>query len=232
MLTAIIPSYLYTQYQDGPVPDPESNTSFGIAGIGVASIAVAGRQPVSNPVTDLQAFINAYNSLAQGYLDSVNDLSLPIYTKQSGLMLDWVALGVYGAYRPSLSAGTSFTPLGAYNTVPYSTTAYSEDIKGGTATTYVVTDDFFKRILTWNFYKGEGFQFDIPWLKRRVKQFLYGLDGVALNIDNTYEISITLSAPNNFVIHIPDIAAAPVFAACIAQGVLNVPFQYNFTVTY
>lgn len=232
MLTQIIPSYLYVQYQDEPLPDPADNKSYAIPAIGVATIAVSGRGPIANPISDLQAFVNAYNSLAQGYLDDINALNLPIYTLQSGAMLDWVALGIYGVNRPSLSTGTSYTPLGVYNTEPYNTRAYSEDVKGGTAVNYVVTDDHFKRILTWNFYKGDGFQFNIPWLKRRVKRFLYGFDGVDFPIEETYQVSVTKPSANSFVIHVPNIDIAPILSACIAQAVLNLPFEYTFTVTY
>lgn len=232
MLTQIIPSYLYVQYQDEPAPTPAANSSYAVGGWGVATIAVTGRGPVADPPSDLQAFVNAYNSLAQGYLDDINSLSLPVYTLQSGAMLDWVALGLYGVNRPSLSTGTSYTPLGVYNTVPYNVTAYSQDIKGGTYTNYVVTDDHFKRILTWNFYKGDGFQFSIPWLKRRVKRFLYGFDGIDFPIGETYQVSVTKPSANSFTIHVPNIDIAPILSACIAQAVLNLPFQYTFTVTY
>lgn len=232
MLTDIIPSYLYVQYQDEPIPAPVANDTYAMPGIGIAGVAVAGRGPVTAQKSDLQAFVDSYNALAQGYLDDFNSLSLPIYTLQSGAMLDWVALGIYGVNRPSLSAGTSFGPDGVYNTVEYNKTAYSEDIKGGAYTNYVVTDDHFKRILTWNFYKGDGFQFDIPWLKRRIKRFLYGFNGVDFPIGDTYQVSVTKPSANSFAISIPNLDIAPIFAACIAQGVLNVPFQYTFTVSY
>lgn len=212
------------------MPSPPSNSSYAIPAEGVATIAVAGRGPQTNPVSDLQAFINAYNSLAQGYLDDINALDLPIYTTKSGMMLDWVALGIYGVNRPSLSTGTAFTPLGVYDTVPFNETAYSEDIKGGEVTNYVVTDDYFKRILTWNFYKGDGFQFNAVWLKRRVKRFLYGFNGVDFPIEETYQVSVTFPSPGTIEIGVPDIEASPILNACIIQGVLNVPFQYNITV--
>ena len=207
MLTETIPSYLYVQYQD----EPET---------GVGS------------VSDLQAFVNAYNSIAQGYLNSVNDLRLPIYTAQTGAMLDWVAFGIYGTQRPALSSGNTFSPLGVYNTVPYNTTAYSEDVKEGEIIVYNVTDDYFKRILTWNFYKGDGFQFTTQWLKRRIKRFLFGVDGINFPIEETYDVSVEYSSPNTINITIPDVEASPIFEAALAENIINVPFQYVFTVSY
>lgn len=232
MLTQIIPSYLYVQYQDEPTPDPVSNRDLAVAGVAVAGYAIAGAGLIDTRVSNLQAFINAYNSLAQGYLTDINALNLPIYTLQSGAMLDWVALGIYGVNRPSLSYGSTYTPLGVYNTVEYNVTAYSEDIKGGEVTNYIVTDDYFKRILTWNFYKGDGFQFNVTWLKRRVKRFLLGEDGIDFPIEETYDVSVTSPASNTFEITIADTDAAKIFEAALFQNVLNVPFQYTFMVTY
>ena len=40
-----------------------------------------------------------------------------------------------------------------------------------------VTDDVFKRILTWHFYKGDGKNFSVRWLKRRIWRFLQGANG-------------------------------------------------------
>lgn len=232
MLTQTIPSYLYVQYQDEPTAPAFDEGTLGIATVGIATEAITGRGRDVYPVSDLQAFVNSYNAVAQGYLDSVNSLNLPIYTIQSGTMLDWVALGLYGIQRPSLSVGTTYTPLGVYNTVVYNETAYSEDVKGGDITAYFVTDDYFKRIITWNFYNGDSFQFTIPWLKRRVKRFLDGIDGVDFPIDETYDISVILTGINSFEINVPDTEAAHILEACILQGILSLPFQYIFTVTY
>ena len=232
MLTQIIPSYLYIQYQDEPTAPPFDEGTLGIATVGIATEAVTGRSRDRYPVSDLQAFVNSYNAIAQGYLDSVNALNLPIYTLQTGSMLDWVALGLYGIQRPSLSVGTTYTPLGVYNTVVYNETAYSEDVKGGDITVYAVTDDYFKRIITWNFYSGDSFQFTIPWLKRRVKRFLDGIDGVDFPIDETYDISVSLIGVNAFEINVPDTEAARILEACVLQGIISLPFQYIFTVTY
>ena len=185
-----------------------------------------------NEDPDLTAFFTAYNVLAQQYLDNTNNLNLPIYTQPTGALLDWVALGIYGIKRPSLSTPAEFSNLGVYDTVPYDTTAYTEDIKTSPASFYVVTDDYFKRIITWNFYKGDGFQYTTEWLKRRIKRFLYGLNGVNFRIDNTYEISVTYTAPNTINIHIPNLDVSPIFESAIQGGVLNVPFQYIYNITY
>jgi len=43
---------------------------------------------------------------------------------------------------------------------------------------YELPDDIFKRILTWNLYKGDGNRFSMRWLKRRIARFLFGVNGI------------------------------------------------------
>ncbi|HHR1377797.1 TPA: hypothetical protein ACS3HB_005189, partial [Citrobacter freundii] len=75
-----------------------------------------------------------------------------------------------------------------FNTVPFNTRRVinqSEQV--------VVSDDLFKRIMTWNFYKGDGFYFTIPWLKRRIMRFLTGVNGVDVVNDQHWSISVLFS---------------------------------------
>jgi hypothetical protein len=59
---------------------------------------------------------------------------------------------------------------------------------------FTTTDDIFRRIITWHFWKGDGKVFDVRWLKRRVMRFLTGVDGTAGDTDMTYPVSITFGA--------------------------------------
>lgn len=186
---------------------------------------------------DLLAFFTAYNTLSQSNLDQTNDLNLPIYTTKSGLMLDWVALGIYGFTRPVLPKG-DYLSKGVYNTNELNDLPYNENVTIAPSEFYQTTDDIFKRIITWNFYKGDGYQFTIPWLKRRIERFLNGTNGVSPLISNTYEVSVTFDPIEYDQVNIaidptaPNIAYAPIFESALNSGALQFPFGYTFTVTY
>jgi hypothetical protein len=111
---------------------------------------------------NLQGFIAAYNALAQEYADWFNQINLPCYTGPliSDTLLDWVASGLYGIQRPALTGNA------------------------------LVTDDQFKRIISWHFYKDDGKVFDVRWLKRRIMRFLTGISGTGQGINQTYQISV------------------------------------------
>lgn len=233
MLTTILPSYLYTQYQDDD---------------------------------DLQSFVEVYNEYAQAYLDWFNSINLPVYTADSisGDLLDWVVSGLYGiSMRPSLPSG-HVTATGGYNTLAFNNLEYDRIRKIGSGSYYATTDDIFKRIVTWSFYKGDGMQFSINWLKRRVMRFLTGTNGTAPAIDQTYQISVEFGSGNqvNIIIlnglrvvtggamydrfafntlaynqvktkfyNYAPLQYAAILQAGIQSGALPLPFQFTYNVT-
>jgi hypothetical protein len=179
---------------------------------------------------DLQAFVASYNQITQSYVNTFNQLDLPVYTKLSGALLDWVGRGVYGYPRPTIPA-VAASVIGPVNTygpdffVPLNTQ------ESTAASNYNTTDDIYKRLLTWHFYKGDGKVFNISWLKRRIVRFLYGADGISPVITQTYDIGVTFSAGNNVNITMPASPQADILIAAIASGAAETPFQYtsNFT---
>lgn len=179
---------------------------------------------------DLQAFAGAYNAYAQAYLDYLNGLNLPIYTANTiiGPLLDWSALGIYGFKRPVFSnPGTGI--LGPLNTYQLNYLTLNTYQPGLPATFTLATDDVFKRTLTWHLYKGDGRVFSIRWLKRRVARFIYGLNGTDPALD-PYLISVTLTGPYAATITVPGIYMSTIFAQGVDQGVLEMPFQFAWTV--
>jgi hypothetical protein len=230
-VTTTIPSYLYQQYSDDQ---------------------------------DLQAFVSSYNTMTQQYVSWFNSTLLPVYTDASitGGLLDWVALGLYGFTRPILPSGLP-TTRGAYDTWAYNTVAYNQFSVLPASSYYVTNDDIFKRVLTWHLYKGDGKQFSIKWLKRRIIRFLTGTNGAGGVNDNTYQVSVSFSGSqvnitirNSIhvitggaiygvfaygsvgynVVRAKTVNAAPltnsaVLQAAINSGVLELPFQYTYTVS-
>lgn len=155
--------------------------------------------------SDLQAFVASYNTLAQTFLNTVNSLNLPIYTSPEieGSLLDWVAQGLYGIARPALSSGRT-SLVGPLDTYEFNTMEFN-DIDLVSPTDIVATsDDTFKRILTWLFFKGDGKVFSIRWLKRRIMRFLIGVDGTNPNVADTSQISVTFGTDGEVAIRFVD----------------------------
>lgn len=178
------------------------------------------------------AFFNAYNAIAQGYLDYFNKLNMPYWpsTEITGPLLDWVAKGIYGEGRPYLQIAEETVAVGVYDTTEYDTVEYDGLHRYTPGSTDYIPDDYFKRVLTWNFYKGDGSHFSINWLKRRIARFIHGENGIDPLIEHTYDVSVTVNA-GIFTIKIPDYGnGVGVFLKnAIDQGLLKLPFIYSYS---
>lgn len=161
MLSEIIKSYLYTQYNDD---------------------------------NDIRAFFTAYNAMAQEIYEWMIRANLPIFVGgyNAGDQLKWIAYGIYGV-KPPVLVSAKQQVFGAYNALNYSQLAFNVRKVVNESEQVVVSDDLFKRIMTRNFYKGDGFYFTIPWLKRRIMRFLTGADGVDVVNDQRWSISVLFS---------------------------------------
>lgn len=216
-------------------------------------MAIATPPPVPQPVQsiipafpyeeyqddpNIVALFEAYNTIAQSYLNWFLTVKLGDYTSLSNALLDWIAEGLYGMARPSLPSGSVQT-IGPLNTWTPNQVGLGVNmsITIGAVTNFTVTDDIFKRILTWHFFKGDGMQFCIEWFKRRCMRFLTMAAGASRNIDNTYPISVafglnrivtvTITLNSTFGIALLN---AQLLQAGIASGALATPFQYTFVV--
>ncbi|MBV8060458.1 MAG: hypothetical protein JO253_02890 [Alphaproteobacteria bacterium] len=185
---------------------------------------------------DLQASVDAYNTLAQEYMDWFTQANLPDYTGPviTDTLLDWVAQGLYGIKRPALMGNA------------------------------LVTDDIFKRVISWHFFKADGKVFDVRWLKRRLQRFLMGTNGTGKGINQTYQISVRFAGSRVVNINIftgigyvqggamfntgqfntwelndikliireyVDTTLAPILQAAINAGVVELPFEYSYNVS-
>lgn len=182
----------------------------------------------------VQAFFDAYNAYAQAYLDYLNNLNLPIYTNGniSGPLLDWVATYLYGFARPTLEQGVASPPMGPMNTWPMARIPINSYTPARSPSFFNTTDDIYKRILTWLFYKGDGKVFTPEWLKRRINRFLTGLNGQDVDNQSQYDISVAPTGFKAWTITLPSAnAMSNVLQAAIAVGACELPFQITWSVS-
>ena len=183
----------------------------------------------------IQAFFAAYNQIAQTYLNWFNQINLPIYTGPLivGSLLDWVGQGIYGVSRPTISVSQTDFSRGDFDTYVLNSIDFNQGDNTTTSTLFTVTDDIYKRILTWTLYKGDGSTFNILWLKRRIARFLAGVNGIDYTGPTT-QISIQFNSPYACTITLTPgtipLTTAPIFQAAVASGAIQLPFQISFNV--
>ena len=141
---------------------------------------------------NLQAFFTAYNAMSQSIYEWMTSAHLPIFIGSYNYaeQLRWIAKGIYGQDAPIIVTSKSVTS-GPYNMLMFNQLAINGRRTKKTSNQITASDDVFKRIMTWNFYKGDGFHFTIPWLKRRIMRFLNGVDGSDIANDQQFPISVT-----------------------------------------
>lgn len=147
-----------------------------------------------NDDDNIRAFVTAYNTMAKNIYDWMRTANLPIFVGgyNSGDQLRWIARGIYGVKPPVLASGRQLV-IGSFNTFTFNSVPFNTRKVINQSEQVVVSDDLFKRIMTWNFYKGDGFYFTIPWLKRRIMRFLTGINGVDVVNDQHWSISVLFS---------------------------------------
>jgi hypothetical protein len=140
---------------------------------------------------NIVAFFTAFNELAQAYLDWFNSTPLAVYTNPnvSGPLLDWIATGIYGLERPVFSS-LSIKYVAGLNSLPLNVGAVNgrEYFQSGTAT--IATDDYYKRVLTWWLYAGNGRYFNVELLRLKVARFLYGVGGTDVTLSQAQSVQI------------------------------------------
>lgn len=145
---------------------------------------------------NLQAFVDSYNTLAGEIYSWMKGANLPVFTGgyNSGDQLKWIAYGIYGVKPPVLASSGSQQISGPYNAMSFNQLPFNGRVVKRHSEQVVASDDLFKRIMTWNFYKGDDFHFTIPWLKRRIIRFLTGVDGTDVVNDQHWSISVLFSS--------------------------------------
>jgi len=182
---------------------------------------------------NISAFFSAYNIYAQAYVDWFNQLNLPVYTQApvQGPLLDWVAKGLYGISRPSLPTSIGAPGMGPVNSFSVNTLPVNGYVPGLADTYSETNDDYFRRIITWAFYKGDGKVFSPAWLKRRINRFLTGVDGKDVPNDTTFGVSVVPTGFKQWTITLADSTASQIFKMAVETGTIELPFQITWTVT-
>ena len=181
---------------------------------------------------EVGAFFTAYNLYAQGYVNWFNSLNLPIYTQApvSGNLLNWVGQSIYGMIRPGIQSGQAVPRQGPVNTVVVNT-LWVNGWQAGTSESFqLASDDYYRRALTWQFYKGDGKIFNPRWLKRRINRFLNGIDGKDVTNDTTFDISVQYTGYKQWTITLPTSPDSLVLQAMLENGALELPIQVSWTV--
>lgn len=177
---------------------------------------------------NVSAFFASYNQLSQQNLDQTNGYQLPIFLRQNGALLDWAASSIYGVFRPSLSSGGP-RPVGPYDTFNYDAEPYDGFKLINSSSNFIADDLTYQRIIQWNTFKGDGFQFSIRWLKKRIERFLTG----ELFPDQTYEVSVRFLSETAVLIAISEssqnLAGGAFYDRQTFAGRRGIAFNQSFT---
>ena len=178
-------------------------------------------------------FFNAYNLAAQYYLDWYNENPTAVYTDSniSGNFLNFVALGLYNLRRPVLSDTNFIEGENAMNSLQINAQSmnYNANVRAGSGAV-IVNDDIFKRVLTWHLYLNDGKQATMPWLRKRIARFIYGIAGTDITNDVLQYVNISFPSKGNIEISLNDDIISEQFKLLLEQGWLSLPFQVNFSV--
>lgn len=176
------------------------------------------------------AFFTAFNGMAQGYLDWFNETPLPVWTNPniSGTLLDYIGNNLYGISRPVLGTSTT-TGTAGMNDYAMNTQAMNSRKSITSGTSSLVSDDLYKRTLTWYLYKGDGQNFNLIWLRKRVARFLYGINGTDLSdvgLASSVHLKIASSA---ITIWVPYVTYGANFVNLFSNGWLPTPFNLSIS---
>ncbi len=183
---------------------------------------------------NIVAFANAYNTLAQSYLDWFNATPFAVYTSPAivGPLLDWIGNGIYGIPRPVFSTLTTKFLSDAVNYLSTNTIATDGSAHDESGSSIVSNDDYYKRTITWHAYIGDGRICNVMTIRKRIARFLFGSNGGDISLSQAQQVNIAVvTSPLKFDITIPAGTASSYFQEAFNAGILAFPFQLEATVT-
>jgi hypothetical protein len=185
---------------------------------------------------NIVAWFTAFNQLSQGYVNWFNAVPFGVYTNANvnGPLLDWIGNGIYGVPRPVFSTLTTIFRAAALNAVPLDTIAIDGSSSSSSGSAVIATDDYYKRVITWLTYIGDGRMCNAMVLRKRIARFLYGVNGTDVTLSQAENVSIAVqtSPTLKYIITLPSSAnpASAYFQEGFNAGFLSFPFQLAATV--
>lgn len=189
-----------------------------------------------NDDADIVALFSSYNQLANTILDWLLSRPLACYMRESisAGLLDYAAYCIYGVRRYQIGYSNIDTISGAIDTITINQLPIDGNAIAVHAGSTKLSDDIFKRILTWNFYRGDGTQFSIPWLKKRIMRFLTGTQGRAWRFNGTLPVSVIVQ---NSIVTIQvahGVATSELIQTLnilLRNGIVHVPSALTYNIT-
>jgi hypothetical protein len=169
---------------------------------------------------DVRALFDTCNAELDSIIQSLSRLNLGLYLDKEGAWLDWIAKGVFGFSRPSIAITELLSSQGGFNNFGFDKRGYGYSVNANTTAFVTLTDDQFKKYLQWHLWRGDGYQFSIPWLKARVARFA----GVAIS---AVSISVTGSL---YTITLANSVDANILKYLFVSELLELPENNDYTV--
>jgi hypothetical protein len=183
---------------------------------------------------NITAFFSAVNTLAGGYLSWMTNTPLALYTSPtiSGPLLDWIGQGIYGITRPIISTLSTQYTAAALDGVPLDTIAIDGSSFSSSGSAFPANDDYYKRVITWQTYIGDGRIFNAMVLRKRIARFLYGINGTDITASQSQAVSVASTGAKTYTIIVPSAAnpASTYFQDLFNTGSLGYPFMQTATV--
>jgi hypothetical protein len=103
-----------------------------------------------------------------------------------------------------------------------------------TGTAVTANDDFYKRVITWFTYIGDGRMTNANVIRKRIARFLYGVNGTDITATQAQAVSVAVvTSPSlSYAITVPSSAnpASTYFQDAFNSGILSFPFQLQASV--
>lgn len=187
--------------------------------------------------SDLKAMRDAYIKEAQGIFLWLQNTAIADYRNDpiSAELLDFVGAGLYNMTRNIPIIGGSGSYKGAFADVAFGDAEFAGGTyTAGSATSIVLTDDQFRRAITWNIYSGDTWTFSTSWLRRRIARFMFsanGYDTATVEQQQLVSVAWPTLRTADVVVTSTDTDLVTLLQNGLGNGYLQAPIGYTFNVS-